>query len=67
MDSMYNLIETKAGVTNVTLVREQQEALTKYVSAGFRSDVCDEVGVTCISIGIFHYYLSVVIRAVRLI
>ena len=45
---------------------EQREALTRHVRAGFESDIYDGAGVTCTSIAIFCFRLSVAIRAVRL-
>ena len=45
---------------------ERREALTRHVRAGFESDVYDEAGVTCMSIAIFCFRLSVAIRAIRL-
>ena len=50
MDLVYHLIETKVGVGNIT----------RHVRAGFGPDVCDEVGVTCISIAIFCFCLLAV-------
>ena len=38
----------------------------RYVRAGFESDAYDGAGVTCMSIAIFCFRLSVAIRAVRL-
>ena len=45
---------------------ERREDLTGHVHVGFEFDVHDGAGVTCKSIAIFRFRLSVAIRAIRL-
>ena len=45
---------------------ERREALIGHVRAGFEFDVYDGADVTCMSIAIFCFRLSMAIRAVRL-
>jgi len=45
---------------------ERRGALTRHVRAGFKFDICDGAGMTCMSITIFRFCLSLVIRAIQL-
>ena len=63
---MYDLIETKAGVDSITSVVRAMGSSLPDVRAGFESDVRDGAGVTCTSIAIFCFRLSMVIRAIQL-